>query len=323
MTPPRQLIAILIVLFGCSAGLYAEPATQPSVPEQFMRFVDDGHGGGELQTAVVRFQNQAGQTVDLVAAVHIGEKSYYDRLNQDFKLYNAVLYELVSTKDAAPPTPQQVDQSDNPITEFQRLLKDTLALDFQLDDIDYTAPNFVHADLDKDTFERMQAERGESFQQIMLNGLVHAMTDPAAMSRNMSDDESLADLVNVLTKPDMERQIKVVLARQMGNLDMAAMGLDGPNGSVIVTERNKAALKVLSDTLAANKKMVAIFYGAAHLPDMSKRLEAMGFTPTSTRWNDAWDLKIRPDAPSAMQKMAEQIGSWMNQDDSKSDGNAN
>ena len=33
---------------------------------------------------------------------------------------------------------------------------------FQLDGIDYNAGNFVHADLDTETFHRMQEERGES-----------------------------------------------------------------------------------------------------------------------------------------------------------------
>jgi len=51
------------------------------------------------------------------------------------------------------------------------------------------------------------------------------------------------------------------------------------------------------------KKKIAIFYGAAHMTDMSKRLEAMGFSPVSTRWNLAWDLTIRPDQPSAMEKV--------------------
>ena len=72
---------------------------------------------------------------------------------------------------------------------------------------------------------------------------------------------------------------------------------------MLVTERNKAALKVLADTLGMGKKKIAIFYGAAHMTDMSKRLEAMGFSPVSTRWNLAWDLTIRPDQPSAMEKV--------------------
>jgi hypothetical protein len=280
---PLAAITALLVAFPllCSAG----PATQPVVPDSFLRFVDDGHGGGSLQTADVAFSNDAGVVVHLVGAVHIGEKSYYDGLNQDFKNYDAVLYELVSTKDTPPPTPGEADASDNPISKLQHFLKDSLDLDFQLDDIDYTAPNFVHADMDKDTFERMQAERGESFEQILLRQLINAFTNPPPEKPGAEDQD--VDLVDLLTKPDMERQIKVVIARQLGDIDLSAMGLDGPNGSVLVTERNKAALKVLSDTMTAGKKKIAIFYGAAHMTDMTKRLEAMGFHPDSTSWKVA------------------------------------
>jgi hypothetical protein len=294
------LLALLAVV-PCRA---AEPATQPAVPDSFMRFVDDDHGGGSLQTADVAFRNPAGVTVHLVAAVHIGEKSYYDRLNRDFKNYDAVLYELVNTKGAAPPVAGDAEKSSNPISEFQVFLKKFLDLDFQLDDIDYTAANFVHADMDKDTFEKMQEERGESFEQIMLRQLIRALTNPPTTQPAAADeDDADDDLITMLTRPDGERQMKVVIARQMGQMDLSAMGLDGPGGSVIVTERNKAALKVLSDSMAAGKKNMAIFYGAAHMPDMTKRLEAMGFSPVSTQWNLAWDLTIRANQPSLMEKM--------------------
>jgi hypothetical protein len=300
----------LVVLLAVVPCFGAEPATQPAVPDSFMRFVDDGHGGGSLQTADVAFRNPAGVVVHLVAAVHIGEKSYYDGLNRDFKGYDAVLYELVNSKNAAPPGPGDAEKSNNPISEFQVFLKNFLDLDFQLDDIDYTAANFVHADMDRETFEKMQAERGESFEQIMLRQLIKAFTDPPTTQPAMADDSD-DDLIAMLTRPDAERQMKVIIARQMGQMDLSAMGLDGPGGSVIVTERNKAALKVLSDSMAAGKKNMAIFYGAAHMTDMTKRLEVMGFSPVSTQWNLAWDLTIRPNEPSAMEKLMRNLANSM------------
>jgi hypothetical protein len=309
----RRCPLLFLALFALAAlpCLAAEPATQPAVPDSFMRFVDDGHGGGSLQTADVAFRNQAGVVVHLIAAVHIGEKSYYDGLNHDFKGYDAVLYELVNSKNAAPPAPGDAEKSDNPISEFQIFLKRFLDLDFQLDDIDYTAPNFVHADMDRETFEKMQAERGESFEQIMLRQLVKAFTDPPTTQPAIADDSD-DDLISMLTRPDAERQLKVVIARQLGQMDLSAIGLDGPGGSVLVTERNKAALKTLSDSISAGKKNMAIFYGAAHMPDMTKRLEAMGFSPVSTQWNLAWDLTIRPDQPSAMEKLMRNLVNSIN-----------
>src|SRR5947209_6854835 len=78
-------------------GAKATPAaTQPAGDvAKFMRFVDDSHGGGRLETAIATYRNDAGQTVRLVAAVHIGEKSYYEGLNDTFRSDDAVLYEMV------------------------------------------------------------------------------------------------------------------------------------------------------------------------------------------------------------------------------------
>jgi hypothetical protein len=283
-----------------------EPTSRPSIPDSFMRFVDDGQGGGSLQSAEVIFVNPQGIRVHLVAAIHIGEKDYYDGLNQDFKQDDAVLYEMVMPKGSAPPPPQD-DQSDDTtrpesdVSKFQRLLKDSLQLDFQLDDIDYTAPNFVHADLDSETFERMQQQRGESFQSLFLQQMINALNQQPKPGEADPDAQSMQDLIHIIARPDMERQIKVVIARQLGDMDSAAMGLDGPQGSVILTERNKAAMAALSDTLADGKKNVAIFFGAAHMPDLSKKLEALGFVPESVQWRQAWDLKIRADQPSAIE----------------------
>jgi hypothetical protein len=67
-------------------------------------------------------------------------------------------------------------------------------------------------------------------------------------------------------------------------------GLEGPNGSVLVTERNKAAIKVLKQQIAAGKKNMAIFYGAAHMKDMEKRLEDLGFKRQKVEYRVAWDL---------------------------------
>ena len=307
--------------FVLAARLQAGPTTQPgdvavAVHEQaapqakleklsgFMRFVDQGPTGGRLETADVVFVNDAGAVVRLVSAVHIGEASYFKGLADSFKERDCVLYELVKPKDAAVPMPGVPRESTNAIAQLQGFLKDTLNLQFQLDQIDYSAPNFVHADLDAETFTKMQEERGETFAQLMLQQLMKAMTTPppAAMDPAAAD-EALEDLVRMFTRPDMERQVKLFVAKQLGQMEEHALGLDGPNGSVIVTERNKAAMKVLENVLKDGKKDVAIFYGAAHMPDFAERLSAMGFKPVATEWRMAWDLTIRYDEPSAVEKV--------------------
>jgi hypothetical protein len=298
----RQHVLVIVAVLLC-ADLYAAPSTQPAhelKASDFMRYVDRD-GACRLETADVAFRNDNGATVHLVAAVHIGEKDYYQQLNESFKLRDAVLYEMVKPKDMGAPKPGQ--QSKSEIAQFQRMLKDVLDLDYQLDDIDYTAGNFVHADLDAETFEKMQAQRGESMEMMMMQSLMRAMSQASTQPANQAnDDETLDELVKLVTRPDPTRQIKRLLARNMSQIEGDAMGLDGPGGSVILTERNKAALDVLDHTLASGKKDIAIFYGAAHMPDMSRRLSDRGFKPIATQWYTAWDLTIRNDQPSAIEK---------------------
>jgi hypothetical protein len=39
------------------------------------------------------------------------------------------------------------------------------------------------------------------------------------------------------------------------------------------------------------------------MPDLSERLDLMGFVPTHTDWHKAWDLTIRENQPSAFQRL--------------------
>jgi len=97
--------------------------------------------------------------------------------------------------------------------------------------------------------------RGDYFHEQLLA----AMKNPQAHALPGGDaaedpEKMLKELVKLVTRPDMERQVKTFVARQMDQMQDAAMGLDGPGGSVILTERNKAAVKVLDETIKSGKK---------------------------------------------------------------------
>jgi hypothetical protein len=60
---------------------------------------------------------------------------------------------------------------------------------------------------------------------------------------------------------------------------------------LLVEDRNKACIKVLQQQLTVGKKKIAIFYGAAHMPDFDKRLkEDFGMKRTESEWITAWNL---------------------------------
>jgi hypothetical protein len=252
-------------------------------PADYLRFVDDKHGGGKLEVAEGTYKNDSGVTVHLVGAVHIGEKQYYDGLNKEFEKFDALLYEMVKPANMGAPVPNAKAKS--AITMFQRFLKDQLDLDYQLDDIDYSKPNFVHADLDAETFEKMQEERGESMLGLMLGQMLNQFGKQLAGGGQADNGPqgSLEDLVNAFNSPDRTRQFKLILGRSF--TDVESM-----EGTVLVTERNKKALSVLKDTIRSGKKDIGIFYGAAHMHDMESRLALMGFKRTGLKWRTAWDM---------------------------------
>lgn len=100
-------------------------------------------------------------------------------------------------------------------------------------------------------------------------------------------------LLAAMLNPDRARALKYLLAQEMEAIESMVAGLDGSdggNGSVILTERNKVAFEVLDGQIKDGKMKLGIFYGAAHLPDMERRLIEMGFCLKSTEWLTAWNI---------------------------------
>ena len=266
-----------------------KPASDKDQDTKFLRFIEDEDGGGKLETAIATYENADGVKVHLVSAVHIGERKYYEDLAKTFNSYDALLYEMVKPKDAPVPGPGAQARSDSMVSMFQRFLKDALELEFQLDALDYTAKNFVHADLDAETFTRLQEERGENLFTLMLKQMLAEMEKP---QQNIPDI-SLPELAAMLLSPDSSRHMKMLLARSFEDLEAKVAGIEGKEGTVLVAERNKACVNVIKEQMEKGKKNMGVFYGAAHMPDIDKRITEMGFKRTRTEWRTAWDMTPR------------------------------
>jgi hypothetical protein len=131
---------------------------------QFARVdTDDDDRPRALQLGIISYvfpDNQDGISVDLVGAIHIGDKAYYAELNERFRQYDALLYELVAPAGAN--VSEQVEKRKGLLSSAQIGMTKILDLSFQLDEIDYSQPNFVHADLTPSEFSQSMAERDES-----------------------------------------------------------------------------------------------------------------------------------------------------------------
>jgi len=261
----------------------------------YMRILrNDDDGPVAMQTSIVTFRRAGGSgdrkqgvTVDLIGAVHVGDKGYYRQLNRAFTKYEAMLYELVAPEHANVP---EGGQSQHPVGQMQTGLKSVLQLAYQLEEIDYRKRNFVHADMSPEEFDRVMGEQNESWLTMMLK-----MTGAAMVTQRASGKSSDADLLFAIIASPKERalRLKRVMSTQFGDLEGIMGVLEGEKGSTIIGMRNKKALDVLERELAKGKKRIGIFYGAGHFPDMEERMLKrfeMKPDPKSIKWLTAWDM---------------------------------
>jgi hypothetical protein len=148
-----------------------------------------------------------------------------------------------------------------------------------MEHIDYTAPNFVHADLTHEEFERMQKERKESLIGFALKA-----------GMNAPEPDRQPDVARLLTavlagKPDI---VKLEIVHTLGQGDDQVAAFAGE--SVIISDRNQRCIEVMEREIAAGRKNLGVFYGAAHFPDLEKRLVAQGFKRVKQEWLTAWNI---------------------------------
>ncbi len=290
----------VILICVCAVEALAQADT-PS--ERFVRLVRKNGQPQALETSISCYENNDLKQVCLVAAVHIGEKSYYQALNKEFEQYDAVLYELIAPKDSDLGAVQQgganqgsANQgganhgSANPLSLVQRTVTDLLKLEFQLDGIDYGRKNFVHADMSPDEFVQSMQAKNESF----IKTFLRVMTLSAA--KEQSGTQKPPNLGMLLAALDLDNSLalKRLMAEQFTEIEGVIQMINGPEGSTIISGRNQVALQVLARELKAGKKKLAIFYGGAHMWDMERQLMALGpFKLKSERWLVAWDLAMK------------------------------
>ena len=156
------LSGLQLCIAGESSGTTAEktPAEQA-----FVRLKRDENGKpATLQVAVVRHvprdkdKDHSLEYVDLISAVYICEHDYYKLINFLFTRYDAVLYELVAPQGTRIPG----GATRRKVSFPERRAGCVLGMGMQLEDVDYTLPHLVHADLSPSEFSERMDERNES-----------------------------------------------------------------------------------------------------------------------------------------------------------------
>ena len=290
----QRWLTILGLTMSC-ARLVAEPNVPEKEPaaEQravvgertdFIRVNEDA-SAARLQTGITRYQ-KGDVVLDLIGAVHVADREYFAQLNEEFTKYESVLFEMVGGENlvngqAPKPQPgQKVDTMSLILGKAYSAMEKFLALSGQKDHVDYSAENFVHADLTMREFKRLQKQKGESL-------IGFALKQNKLETKPKKEPNAMKLLAAILTKNSDKAKLELVHTLGSGDDQIAQFAGD----SVIIGDRNVKCLDVLEQQINEGIKSLCIFYGAAHFPDMEQRLVESGFKKTSHRWITAWDVK--------------------------------
>ena len=262
----------------------------------FMRIRKDHRGRDvALETSITRYvlETEKGEriTVDLIGAVHIGEKSYFEKLNKRFESYESMLYELVAPEGTIIPKGGGPEEGipTNPIAAMQVGMKAALGLEFQLEHVDYTKKNFVHADMTPEEFSESMVANDESISKYAVRAIGQSM----AMQAAGKGGDSMGMLFAMFSK-NKELRLRRSFAKQLKNMEAGMVVFQGKDGSTIIDHRNAKCMKVLESEIAAGKRKIADFYGAGHLPDMQRRLLSdFKMKRGGQVWLEAWSLTDR------------------------------
>lgn len=275
------------------ALLTVGPVAAREVVSSHIRVTRDARGRPlALQTAISHFALPTGQGVDLVAAVHLADGSYYRSLDRRFKHYDAVLYELILDVPRGRHTGGVVISRDageaSTLSQFQLILCRLLGLRFQLYSINYAAANFHHADLTAAEFYAAMSKNGESTADLLLRVLRMALDDSTGV-----DEAELAqvDLLALLYRdPTAEerRILRRVVAQSFPRVESLTAGIQG---TTLIAGRNARAMQVVGQQLREKRRSLAVFYGAGHMADLEKRLLRLrGARLVRREWLTAWSL---------------------------------
>lgn len=283
---PRTRVRTIVPADG-EPGLFAPIVLEPAAeapPKSFVRFeAPAGDRPGALETGIARlFDERTRTTVFLVGAVHVADHDYYQRIQDLLDGCDRVLFEGVGHgKSGSPPPDEEVARYDA-LFRLQLKLKDLLGLEFQKDGLDYGHAFWKNADVDMESLSARMKEEG-----------VGLPTDPPLIRGLLSLVMGMLDASKLAENPEFRRQIKRQSAAALATSDALFSGSMQSLGKVLIEWRNDAALAALDRELAAGPdgRWIAIFYGAGHLPDMTKKLIGRGLEYQGTDWLRAWAVE--------------------------------
>ena len=269
-----------------------QPAAAAAKEAESPKFIrlrrDDSKRPLAMETAVVRYvaAGRPGVVVDLIGAVHIGDKSYYDELNKLFESYEVLLYELVAPEGTTIPKGGRKGGGAHPIGALQDGMGVAAGI---------AAPAGLHRLHQGQLRPRRHVARG--IQQDDDRSRRELLPDVPAddgtghgpeCGRRQGRQQRRRPAVRPLLRATGRRSSR---SRWPSNSRTWKGKCRRPEDSTIIGQRNRKCFEVLDKQLKEGKKTIGVFYGAGHFPDMEKRLAAdFGLKRESEKWLTAWQL---------------------------------
>ncbi len=283
----RRITPAVVLCVSLIAAAPVPSPAPPSPPLTFVRYADDGHGGGQMQVAVGAYRNdETGVTVDLLSTVHIGDTPFFRQLAKRVVAYDAVLFELVGHRGEP-----AVEEG---VNDQQKRIAADMSLENQGPHMNYDRPTFVHADLDLEDIERREVAAHGTFKGALGDGPALSTatgTRDTAGVRSVYDDIQAAKAVAKTNPKERTRLMRRAYSRLLAATAEPAPGSTYPaDMEVLVGDRDQHVMDVLAQQAEQGKRKVAILFGAAHMVDLEHRLLTHGYARTSLTWVTAWTV---------------------------------
>lgn len=250
-----------------------------------------------LQTSVIELKSSSLQhTILLVAAVHIGEKKYYEELTEILGKSDVVFFEGIipgetARKKEKPKAQNLIQENSLEIESLNNIYKkyaDEMKLEQQTNSISLQK-NWVHADITLDELNSMMKKKE----------ITKADWDEFNAMESLEEQEIPEDIPSADAKTNSEIIIRLrkITAAKLLKAIHALNGSPKKAEKVIETVyyyRNEVAISKIDPFLKHQTKVpekYSIFYGAAHMPHFLKTLtETYGYQITDVSWVTVWSL---------------------------------
>lgn len=259
----------IISIFLCSIVGFAMEFSISPKGEPFLRIVEDGDYA-RLELASKTYSNPAqGLTVTLLAAIHFAQDQFYERQMEIARQSSCTLYEgkgldKIGIEWNCQPLPAKVNRSHH----FSIIAK-SYNLSLQLEKIDHSYVNFVHADFSFQEECPKLEERLRDFAEF----IEHYNNKYDEQGKKSELNDGYEYYINIQINNQKQIPLKSLiesLEKQTNNIETLLKEQGEDFYSREFMQRNNIVLDKFAQQAAMatpeNPKHIIIFYGAGHMP---------------------------------------------------------